>query len=193
MLDTRKILVIGTAIIFGLSVDMLPGLYSNLHPALQTLFNSSLTLATLTVLILNLIFRIGIAKKEKIELIPGEDNYKKIVNFMEIHGGAWGARREVIDRAVSAMHEFMESAAAMELTTEKITMEVSFDEFNLDVNIYYQGILIEFPDARPTEAELLTDENAFLKLSGFLMRQYADRIKSAKKESTCHIQFHFDH
>jgi len=193
MIDTRKIIVIGSAIIFGVSVDMLPGLYSNVHPVLQPLFNSSLTVATVTVLLLNLLFRLGIAKREKIDLAPGEDNYKKIVDFMEIQGGVWGARREVVGRAASAMNEFMESVATLELTSEKVIMEVGFDEFNLDVNIRYQGVLMEFPDARPTEEELLHDENAFIKLSGFLMRHYADRIKSDSKGGACYVQFHFDH
>lgn len=193
MIDTRKIIVIGSAIIFGVSVDMLPGLYSNVHPILQPLFNSSLTVATVTVLLLNLIFRLGIAKREKIDLTPGEDNYKKIVDFMEIQGGAWGARRDIVHRAASAMNEFMESVATLELTAEKVIMEVSFDEFNLDVNILYRGVLMEFSDTRPTEEELLHDENAFVKLSGFLLRHYADRIKSDSKDGTCHIQFHFDH
>jgi len=193
MIDTRKTILIGSAIILGMSVDMLPGFYSNVHPILQPVVNSSLTLATVTVLLLNLIFRLGIAKREKLEILPGESNYKKIVDFMEIQGGLWGARREVVYRAASAMNEFMESVVTLELTAEKVLMEVSFDEFNLDVNIHYQGALMEFPASRPTEEELLHDEKAFIKLSGFLMRNYADRIKTDINKGTCHIHFHFEH
>lgn len=193
MIDTRKTIVIGTAIVFGLSVDLFPGLYSNVHPILQPLLNSSLTLATVIVILLNLIFRLGIAKRETLELVPGEDHYKKIAAFMEIQGGAWGARREVVHRAASAMNEFMESVATLELTGENVILEVIFDEFNLDVNIRYKGVLLEFPSARPTEKDLLHDENAFIKLSGFLMRHYADRIKADAKDGSCNIQFHFEH
>lgn len=193
MIDTRKTIVIGTALIFGISVDMLPGLYSNVPPVLQPLFSSSLTLATVIVLLLNLIFRIGIAQKKTIELLPTEDSYKKIFDFMVRQGGAWAARREVILRAASAMNEFMESASNLELTAGPINMEIFFDEFNLNVNISYHGILMEFPDERPTEHELLHDENAFINLSGFLMRHFADRIKAENRDGTCIIQFHFDH
>ncbi|MBP2637057.1 MAG: UraA [Firmicutes bacterium] len=193
MIDTRKTILIGSALIFGMSVDMLPVLYGSVHPILQPVVNSSLTLATVTVLILNLIFRLGIARKEKLEVLPGESNYKKIIDFMERQGGLWGARREVVYRAASAMNEFMESVVTLELTAEKVVMEVSFDEFNLDVNIHYQGELMEFPTARPTEEELLHDEKAFIKLSGFLMRNYADRIKADSNKGACYIQFHFDH
>ena len=193
MIDTRKTIVIGTALIFGISVDMLPGLYSSVPPALQPLFSSSLTLATVSVLLLNLIFRIGVAQKINVELFPTGDNHKKIFDFMERQGGAWAARREVVFCAASAMNEFMESATTLELTTGPVNMEVFFDEFNLNVNISYHGVLMEFPNERPTEHELLHDENAFINLSGFLMRHYADRIKADSKHGTCSIQFHFDH
>ncbi|BAF60452.1 xanthine/uracil permeases [Pelotomaculum thermopropionicum SI] len=193
MIDTRKTIVIGSAVIAGVSVDMLPGLFSNVHPVLKPLLNSSLTMATVTVLLMNLILRIGVARRAKIELAPGEDNYKKIADFMEVQGGAWGARREVVGRAVSAMNEFMESVAALKLSTGKVVMEVSFDEFNLDVSIQYPGVLMEFPGARPTEEELLHEEDAFVRLSGFLMRHYADRVKSYSKNDFCHVLFHFDH
>ncbi|HOV79574.1 MAG TPA: solute carrier family 23 protein [Bacillota bacterium] len=193
MIDTRKTIIIGSAVVFGASVDMLPGFYSNAHPVLQPLLSSSLTVATVTVLLLNLILRIGIARREKIELVPEEDNYKKIVDFMEVQGGAWGARREVVNRAVSALNEFMESLTAMKLTDGKVTMEASFDEFNLDLSVCYQGVLMEFPGERPTEEELLHEEDAFIKLSGFLMRHYADRVKSYSKNGACYVQFHFDH
>lgn len=193
MIDIRKTIVIGTSIIFGISVDMTPGLYSNLPAALQPLCSSSLTLATITVLVLNLIFRIGIAQKKTIELVPDEENNKKIFDFMEKQGGTWAAQREVVFRAAAAMNEFIESAASLELTVEPIIMEVVFDEFNLDVNISYLGTLMEFPSERPSEQDLLEDESAFVKLSGYLMRHYADRIKTDYKDGRCFIQFHFDH
>lgn len=193
MIDIRKTIVIGTSIIFGISVDMTPGLYSNVPAALQPLCSSSLTLATITVLVLNLIFRIGIAQKKTIELVPDEENNKKIFDFMEKQGGTWAAQREVVFRAAAAMNEFIESAASLELTVEPIIMEVVFDEFNLDVNISYLGTLMEFPSERPSEQDLLEDENAFVKLSGYLMRHYADRIKTDYKDGRCFIQFHFDH
>ncbi|MFX4261331.1 uracil-xanthine permease family protein [Pelotomaculum propionicicum] len=193
MIDIRKTIVIGTSIIFGVSVDMTPGLYSNVSAALQPLCSSSLTLATITVLLLNLIFRIGIAQKKTIELVHDEENNKKIFDFMEKQGGAWAAQREVVFRAAAAMNEFIESAASLELTVEPIIMEVVFDEFNLDVNISYYGTLMEFPSERPSERDLLEDENAFVKLSGYLMRHYADRIKTDYKDGRCFIQFHFDH
>jgi xanthine permease XanP len=61
-MDTRKTFVIGISLIFGLSVDILPELYRNIHPWLSPLFSSSLTLSTILAIVLTQVFRIGARK-----------------------------------------------------------------------------------------------------------------------------------
>jgi NCS2 family nucleobase:cation symporter-2 len=112
---------------------------------------------------------------------------------METQGGVWGARRDVIMRATAALNEFVESAAGLGLVKGKAQAEVSFDEFNLDVDIRYDGALMEFPQERPTQADLLSNETGVAKLAGFLIRNYVDRIKSDCMDGRCRVQFHFDH
>ena len=193
MLDARRIFVVGIALIFGLSVDMVPGLYGNVPNLIQPLFSSSLAISTVLVVFLNLLLRIGITKRQILELTPGIDGSQKIFEFMETQGGVWGARREVIMRATAALNEFVESAAGLGLVNGKTQAEVSFDEFNLDLNIRYDGELMEFPIRRPTEDALLADDKAVASLSGFLIRQYADRVKAETANGRCRIQMHFDH
>ena len=72
-------------------------------------------------------------------------------------------------------------------------MDVSFDEFNLDVAVRYHGMPMEFAAVRPSEADLLSDDQAVTRLAGFLIRHYADRVKADSKDGQCHVQFHFDH
>jgi xanthine permease XanP len=172
---------------------MVPGLYADVPDALSSLFSSSLSLATVLVIVLNLLFRIGIAKRQALELTTSVDNSQKIFDFMETQGGVWGARRDVIMRATAALNEFVESAAGLGLVKGRAQVEVSFDEFNLDLDIRYNGELMEFPSRRPTEEALLADDNAVAGLSGFLIRQYADRVKAEMADGQCRIQIHFDH
>jgi len=193
MMDARKTLVVGVSIILGLSVDMLPGIYHSVPAMLLPAFTSSLSVATLSAMFLNLLFRIGIAQRAKVQIDPQADSSEEIFSFMEKQGGTWGARREVIDRAKSAMNEFIEAARALELSTGKIDAEVSFDEFNLDVDMRYDGELMEFPSKRPTEADLLGDERAVAKLAGFLIRNYVDQVKSERINGRCRVQFHLEH
>jgi xanthine permease XanP len=193
MLDARRIFVVGIALIFGLSVDMVPGLYGNVPDLIQPLFSSSLAISTILVVVLNLLFRIGVTKRQFLELTPGVDGSQKIFEFMETQGGVWGARRDVIMRATAALNEFVESAAGMDLVKGNAQTEVTFDEFNLDLDIRYDGQLMEFPSRRPTEEALLADDKAIASLSGFLIRQYADRVKAEMADGQCRIQMHFDH
>lgn len=193
MLDARKTFVVGISLIFGLSVRMVPGLYADVPDALSSLFSSSLSLATVLVVVLNVLFRIGIRTRVALQLDPRADSAEKIFTFMQVQGATWGARKEVIDRATYAMNEFMEAAGTLDLARGKIAAEVSFDEFNLDVNLRYDGVLMEFPQERPTQVDLLSDETGVAKLAGFLIRNYVDRIKSDCVDGRCRVQFHFDH
>jgi xanthine permease XanP len=193
MLDPRKTFVVGIALIFGLSVEMVPGLYADVPAALQPIFSSSLSLATVLVILLNVVMRIGVARRQKLELpARGADHPDAIFRFMNAQGAAWGARREVIYRAIGAMTEFMESVDALHLTSSAVTMEVSFDEFNLDVEIHYDGRPLELPMARPATDAMLEPEAA-AQLSGFMIRRYADRIDCECKGAHCTVRVHFDH
>ena len=62
-LDTRRIFVVGIALCFGFSLDILPALYAHVAPWLRPLFDSSLTLATVIAVVLNQIVRIGEGKR----------------------------------------------------------------------------------------------------------------------------------
>ena len=60
--DTRKTFVLGTALCFGLSLDILPQLYVGVASWLRPLFGSSLTLATVVAIVLFQLLRFGAGK-----------------------------------------------------------------------------------------------------------------------------------
>ncbi len=194
MLDERKIFVVGLSMVLGLSVDLLPNIYAQFPLYLQPLFKSSLAVVSITAIGLNLLFRIGIKQKNVIELAVERDSTDKVIRFMESSGAVWGARSEVVHRASSAIIEFFETALDLELVRAgKVRLEVSFDEYNLAVKVVYNGTLMEFPKNRPTEDELLNEDNALVKLSGFLMRKYSNRIDACLLGENCILQIHFEH
>ncbi len=193
MIDSRKTFVIGISIIMGLSVEFVPELYHHVHPWLQPVFNSSLSLATISAIILNLFFRIGIARQATVSLKPGEDSSERIGSFMEQQGRAWGARGEVIYKAAAAMSEFYEAAVENDLTRDSVTMTAKFDEFNLDVEMAYAGLPIEFPASRPDAADILKNRNAALRLAGYMVKSLADRASVETREGRSCIHLHFNH
>ena len=193
MLDARRTFVVGIALIFGLSVDMVPGLYRDVPDAIRPLFASSLAISTVLVVLLNLLFRIGITQRQVLLLAPGSDGSQAIVDFMESHGSTWGARPDVIQRATAALNELLETVTAHPFARGPLEVAVSFDEFNLDADIRYDGKLMPFSAMRPSDADLLDDESALAALSGFLIRQYADRLEAEESRGRCRVRLHFDH
>ena len=193
MMDARKTFVVGISLILGLTVDILPGAFEGVHAWISPIFSSSLSVAALTAIILNLLFRIGIAKKAKLELDTLMPDSDALFDFMERNGAAWGARRDVISKAVATMNEFLEAAIEHKLAEEKIHMDVSYDEFNLDVDIRYKGELLEFPSESPDIAKVLGQKEEQLRFSGFLMRKYSSKITGGAKDGIANIHIHFDH
>lgn len=194
MLDERKIFVIGLSLVLGLSVDLLPGIYVQFPDALQPVFKSSLAVVSIAAILLNLLFRIGIKQKNSLQITVDEEAVEKAVAFMEATGRSWGARREVVQRASSVIIEFLEAAVSTGLVKSgMVAIECSFDEYNIAVKIMYDGILMEFPEQRPTEEELCTDNHGFIRLSGFLMSKYANKMSSCMVEEKCLLRFQFEH
>ena len=72
-------------------------------------------------------------------------------------------------------------------------VKARFDEYNLDVDIRYRGRLVEIPTERPHKEELRTDPEAAARLAGFLIGQFADKIKAEQDGEMCHVRLHFDH
>jgi NCS2 family nucleobase:cation symporter-2 len=194
MLDARKTFVIGTSFIFGVSVHLFPQAYHQVHPWVRPIFSSALSLAAISAVALNLVFRLGIARRQALTVNPEDRDYpEQLSTFILRQGAAWGARGEVIKLAESAMGEFMEALAGLKLADGPVEVVAKFDEMSLEVSFDYQGRLLDFQPQPPTEADLLEDEEAVFRLSGFIIKNYVDRIKTEEKNGHCRVIFHFDH
>lgn len=193
MLDSRKIYVIGLSMVFGLSVDIAPNLYVDLAPWLKPMFNSSLSLTTLMALLLNLVFRLGVANRG-ILTIQGKEqaSSQAIFDFMERKGGAWGARPDVIHKAASVLTEAVETVFWSGLAKGPVRVEAVFDEFNLDLLIAYQGQPMDISPQR-LDPEQTPEDQAFAHIAGHLIRQLTDRIKCDSRNGEAKISLHFEH
>jgi NCS2 family nucleobase:cation symporter-2 len=74
-----------------------------------------------------------------------------------------------------------------------LEVEASFDEFNLDVRVSYDGPPLELPQKRPSNEEIMASEEGERKLAGFMLRRFADRVAVTHKGVRSTILFHFDH
>jgi len=192
MIDGRKTFVVGLSIIFGLSVDIVPGVYSQAPAWLAPVVSSSLAASTIMALILNLLFRLGIAQSATLKLEPGTSFSDAVFNFMEQQGGLWGARQEVIHKAASAMSESMEAVITLNGIETPVEMTARFDEFNLDVAVTYQGVPLVRAQALPSIEEMV-DEKKIAEMSMFLVQKYCDGCVIEEKGGNNVLKLHFAH
>jgi len=112
---------------------------------------------------------------------------------MQKAGGSWGARPNIIFKAITVMNEFMESTPDLALASQDIVMQVSFDEFNLDVTIEYRGKKLVFPEKKPSKESLMTQESAAIELAGYLIKQNADATSSKTEKNKIILTIHLEH
>lgn len=193
LLDARRTLVIGLALVAGLAVDLFPALVATLPPAWRTMLGTSLVLGTLVGLGLNLLFRIGVRRTESLAVPQGPVDTAAIEEFMTACGAAWGARRDVIERASFNLAQSVETIFQSGAVAGSLAVRASFDEFRLDLRVSYDGAPLELPDKRPSNEEILASEEGERKLAGFMLRRFADRVAATHKNGRSTVHFHFDH
>lgn len=193
MIDIRKTFVIAVSIICGLSVDIFPALYHRGYPQLEAFFGSSLTAATVLAVTLNLLARIGIEKRVTLRLVPGRDTAQTIVDFLERQGSAWGARKDVVQRGASILVELFEGAVAAGLADGPVSVEASFDEFNLDFDVSYKGRPMAFPETAPPPESVLGSASDALAFSGSLVRKLSNGLTATEKDGHCRVRIHLVH
>jgi NCS2 family nucleobase:cation symporter-2 len=170
-----------------------PGIYAGIDPMLQPLLSSSLAVATICAVMLNVFFRMGISQKMEFEIDPAVDTSDKIFQIMEKQGGIWGARREVIFNAIAAMNELLDASPFLGLLEKMIALSVQFDEFNLDVRAVYEGMPFDIPAAMPRIDSMHDAEASALALSAFTMSRYVDKISFSTKDGKTELLMHFEH
>jgi len=193
LLDARRTLVIGLSFMAGLAVDLFPGYFATLPSRLQPLVSSSLVFSMLSAMMLNLVFRLGVRRTQRLIVDPDRFDPVAIEEFMETQGAVWGARRDVIDRARFNLTQSVETIMDSGGATGPLEITASFDEFNLDLRVSYTGPALELPVKRPTNQEIMESDEGQRRLAGFMLRRYADRVQSTYHAGRSTILFHFDH
>ena len=95
--------------------------------------------------------------------------------------------------ATGALNELYEAVQGASGVPTTVSVEARFDELNLDLTARYTGPPLEIPNTPPGQDELLNDERALLRLSGFLIRRQTDQVLIEEKDGICTVHLHFEH
>lgn len=185
LFDARRILMVGLALVFGVSHDVFVNFFSGLPGWLGILSGSGLVVSLMIALALNAVFRIGIARTSSFEAPIGKAIVDAVERFCEDSGAAWGARRDVVQRVFAAALEATEIALAHGVPDGRFTLTLTYDEYRIDADV-------RFPlgsDLSPPEAEA-GGELADLPL--VLIRHYADDVSLAVADGEQIMRMGFD-
>ena len=185
MLDNRKILVVGLALIFGLSHEPLRHFYDREVPAsLHPISMSSVALGITVATLLSALFRIGARTRRRETFDAHQSSMDDVVEFLERQGRSWGARPGVVRRAEYATWQAFEIlvdtdvAGRDETDRAPIELETVFDEFTFTVIARYRGRAVPIETRAPTHEEMIMDETAVLRMAGYLLQRLADRVQT---------------
>lgn len=192
-LSERRVFVVGLSVLAGLSVALLP-LREQLPLVLQPLFSTPLTVGALSAILLNLLFRIGIAR-ETGEIVPeGAHAFPFARDFLERQGDVWGARRDVIATAIPTVAQALELVIDSGIAEGPIELRARFDETHLDVYLIYDGEVVEAPKERPSPEALLGDAKEQASFAAWMLKRLSDRVHFGRTGGgRARIALRFDH
>jgi NCS2 family nucleobase:cation symporter-2 len=190
MLDPRKIFVIGFSFAMAVFADVYHDVFSTAPQALKPLIGNSVVLGTACAMLLNLIMRIGVRQRETLRIDFNAPRGEVVEQFLSDQGARWGARREIVSRAMFGVVQVLEVIGQ---TPGGVEIEASFDEFNLDLRVRYVGIPLSIPETKPTPREIVGSDDGERLLAGYLLRRNADRITSRASGGRTELHLHYDH
>ncbi len=193
MLDTRRLFLVGFALIAGLSAKYAPWMFTDFPAWLHPLTSTPLTMATATAMLLNMLFRIGIKKKVSATWLPGRTPSTEIYGFLEHWGRVWGARPEVVQRATQSLVELYEVLSMPGVASGAIEIEARYDEFNVLLLLRYSGKHLDFFAPLPASKELLTCDTALMQHALHLVRRVADKAECRPRNGGQLVRLEFVH
>ncbi len=193
LMDARRTLVIGIALLLSLSRFIFPSFYAAAPSLLQPAVSSPLVIGLIGALVLNLVFRIGVKQTASIDYTPGADPLTKLEDFAEHQGAVWGARRDVIERVVRALIETAESLELLIAPGKTAHVTMTFDEYWLDVATEYEGRPLVTSAAAPSREELLADASQLTRLGVIMIRRQATRLSTRAHGAMQCIDLGFEH
>ncbi len=191
-LSERRVFLVGLSVLAGLSVALLP-LKEQIPAALQPLFSTPLTVAACSAILLNILFRIGIARETGEKVPEGAHAFPFARDFLEKQGDVWGARRDVIAAAIPTVAQALELITDSGLAEGPVELRARFDEAHLDVYLLYDGEIVQPPKERPSPEALLGDAQEVAGFTAYMLQRLSDHVRFGRSQGRARIALRFDH
>ena len=193
LLDTRKTFVLGIAFAFAVGTPALSRAGGSLPDWMAPVVVSPLLASALVALLLNPLLRIGIRQTSELVVRSDGLQYDAVTSFVGRAGAGWGARRDVIERAQGSLAECLDTLLDTGIAGQGARLILGFNELALDARIIWQGPKLTLSERRPTKAELLDDDDAIIRMAGYVISRLASKVSSGTDGVTSELHLVFDH
>jgi xanthine permease XanP len=143
--DTHKTFIIGVSLLLGLSHVVYPDFFHQLPHWADLLTSSMLSIATITAILLNLIFRLGRKRIATISIAANESPRQRLERWVRQQGQQWGVGADTLGPAADAVNEVLELLQTRHLNDGPVQVTVSYDDLDLVADIAYRGLLPQSP------------------------------------------------
>ncbi len=193
LLDQRRSIVVGLPFVVAVAMEARPGLILEGATAAGLASGVLLCVGLLGALVLHTLSRYGIQQRQSLLVEPGPGAIAEACRALALFGQVQGARAQVVERASTALAEALELIRGAGLADGPIAVELAFDEFNLDVELRYEGRAPTFEGPSPDARAMLDDPDAEARLASFVVRRETDRLDVQRRDSTVHLALHWEH
>lgn len=200
LLNARRRATVGLGLVAGAAVFMVPALIEAVPLALKPILGSGLVVGVSCAILLNLIFRIGIAKEVACQL-DGPRPAEQARRLLEDGGADWGARREVILRAILVIDEALAILRQEGVMAGPARLVARFNEDTLVLTLDYPGQAIRLEADQPLDVRALLDsdqdetalDQTMAAISATLIRNLADRVGSRSRPGRGRLRLELNH
>jgi xanthine permease XanP len=191
-LDTRKTFIIGVSLLLGLSHSVYPAYFRHLPHWADLLTSSVLSIATITAILLNLIFRIGSRRTATISVAAGESPRQRLEPWVSHLGQQWGVGADTLGQATAAVTEALELLQTRHLNEGPVQVTLSYADLDFIANIAYRGALPEpAPQGQPLPRQSSGDLLFLQGLAGSWSCLCPDPVVCSMQGADCHIRLVF--
>lgn len=202
-MDSRGIFTVGLSVVFGMAVMLLPKMVENLPQSWHLMASSGMVVGGVLVIALNACFRLGSRRTQTLDVsaVAATELHQTLTDFVHTQGAAWGARRDVVQRAALALQEAVEVLSVAD-RLPLLAVRGSFDEFNFDLELAHAGKPLQLGAPKVLEKASLDmldwDEDALEQrlqaVSMHLLRTIADKVTSSSESAhQAVLRLHFAH
>lgn len=193
VLDNRKIIALGMGLFLGIARMVFPKLFEGFPPLFASVVQSELTLATLIVLSLSIVFRAGVSRNRSISIPIDENRFEAISQFLHVAAATWGMRQQPLSRAVAASIEFLELAPDLVSPGSPIKVSLFGDDTELKVRISYRGSVLKLGEDSGLDIDDLDGDSAQrARFAKALLTRLCGEIQAFEERGDCVLQLIFE-